>query len=206
MPETLVQIATASAALFVIIDPIGGLPVIMGLLQPMAPEDRRRSLDISILVSLAILLGFAAAGVWLLGVFGVGLSELLLAGGLVLVVVGMDVLFGFLPPASCSVEDACIIPIASPLLAGPGAITTVMLTMHKLPGPRSYLVAGVSVVLALAVSWVILRQGERLLALLGRRGSLVIAKLMGIVILAIGVSFALRGITGYLTSIGIITG
>jgi len=100
--EILVHIATASAALFVIIDPLGGLPIIMGLLQPMAPEDRRRSLDVSILVSLAILLGFAAAGLWLLGLFGVGVNELLIAGGLVLVVVGMNVLFEFLPPVKAA--------------------------------------------------------------------------------------------------------
>lgn len=202
----LLHVATTSVALFVIIDPIGGLPVIMGLLQPMSPRERLRALDTSILVSLGILLAFAIAGVWLLGIFAVGLHELLIGGGLVLVVVGMDVLFGFLPERRCAAEDACIVPIALPLLAGPGAITTTMLAVSKLPSPENYLVVLSSLVLSLGLSWVILRQGDWLLARLGRRGSLVVAKLMGIVILVIGVSFALRGITGYLTSIGAISG
>ncbi len=206
MTELLGHIGTTSVALLIIIDPIGGLPVIMGLLQPLSGPERRRALDISILVSMGILLGFAVAGTWLLRIFEVGLHELLIGGGLVLVVVGMDVLFGCLPRTSWSVEDACVVPIASPLLAGPGAITTVVMAVSKLPAPENYLVVLSSVVLSLGLSWAILRQGEWLLARLGRRGSLVVAKLMGVVVLVIGVNFVLRGITGYLVALGAVAG
>lgn len=196
----LIAIGEASLTLFIIIDPIGNLPIISALFRQFSAEEQRRSIDTSVLVSGAILLGFAALGLQLLRIFGVGLSEMLIAGGLLFLVIGMDMLFGFLPAATCDARTVCIVPVASPLLAGPGAITTVLVTVQGHPFPLNYLITAAAVVIALGVGWLILRRVEAITRLLGERGSLVVGKLMGIVVTAIAVSFIVRGIEGIIAA------
>ena len=76
-----------------------------------------------------------------------------------------------------------------------------MLTMHSLPFPRNYAVALVSVLVALAVAWLILAHAHYLNRLLGERGSVVVTKLMGIIVTSIAVSFILRGIEGFIAGL-----
>jgi len=194
LSELLPAIAQVTLTLFIIIDPIGNLPVISGLLHGFEPEQRRRSVDTAVLVSLGILIAFAFLGTELLGLFGVGTGEMLVAGGVLFTVIGMDMIFGFLPGGTCDPETACVVPVATPLLAGPGAITTVLLAVHREPFPSGYLVATVAVIISLAATWLILRRIEELMALLGERGTLIVGKLMGIVVMAIAVSFVVRGV------------
>ncbi|MGI5818003.1 MAG: MarC family protein [Armatimonadota bacterium] len=194
--EVLIVIGEASLTLFIIIDSVGNLPIISGLFRQFSPEEQRRSIDTSVLVSAAILLGFAALGLQLLRIFGVGVHEMLIAGGLLFLVIGMDMLFDLLPASTCDARTVCIVPVASPLLAGPGAITTVLVTVQTNPLPLNYLIATVSVIIALGASWLILRRVEEITRLLGERGALIVGKLMGIVVTAIAVSFIVRGVEG----------
>lgn len=197
--EILIAIGETSLALFIIIDPIGNLPIISGLFGQFTPEEQRRSIDTSVLVSAAILLGFAALGLQLLRIFGVGFNEMLIAGGLLFIVIGADMLFDLLPTSTCDARTVCVVPVASPLLAGPGAITTTLVAVQANPFPMNYLIATAAVVLALAASWLILRRVEQITRMLGERGALIVGKLMGIVVTAIAVSFITRGIEGIIT-------
>ncbi len=199
MKLLLLDIAQTSVALFIIIDPLGGIPIFAGLLRGKAPERQRHAVGLAVLVALIILIGFAAIGTSVLSLFAVGIDEMTIAGGLMLLIIGLDVIFGFLPQHTTEERDVSIIPMACPLLAGPGAITTVMMTMHAQPFPRNYVVALASVVLTLGVTWAILARLDRLDRLLGERGSLVLAKVMGIILTSIAVSFILRGIEGFVT-------
>lgn len=198
--EMLIAIGETSLTLFIIIDAIGNLPIISSLFRQFTAEEQRRSIDTSVLVSAAILLGFAALGLQLLRIFGVSVNEMLIAGGLLFLLIGMNMLFDLLPNATCDPRTVCIVPVASPLLAGPGAITTVLVTVQANPFPFNYLVAVASVMVALSVSWLILRRVESITRLLGERGALISGKLMGIVVTAIAVSFIVRGIEGIMTS------
>ncbi|MGD9495367.1 MAG: MarC family protein [Armatimonadota bacterium] len=191
-PELIVAIGQTALVLLVILDPVGLLPVLAALFHGFTPEERRRSLDTAVLVSLGILVAVALVGTQALALFGVTTNELLIAGGLLFLLLGLDMMFGLLPQSVCDPQTACIVPVASPLLAGPGAITTVLLTVNRDPFPSGYLVAGV----AMGITWVILRRLDDLMRLLGERGALLLSKLMGIVIMAIAVSFVVRGIEG----------
>ena len=102
---------------------------------------------------------------------------------------------GGVTAGTCDPRTACVVPVATPLLAGPGAITTVLLTVHREPFPSGYVIAIAATVLAMAVTWVVLRRIEGLMRVLGERGALIVGKLMGIVVMAIAVSFAVRGVT-----------
>ena len=194
--EILIAIGETSLALFIIIDPIAGLPIISSLFRPFSPDEQRRSIDTSILVSAGILLGFGALGRQLMRILGVSFHEMLIAGGLLFLVLGMDMLFGLLPNAQCDPRTVCIVPVASPLLAGPGAITTTLVAVQRVPSPTGYLIAAAAVVVALFASWLILRRVDELTRLLGERGSLIIGKLMGSVVTSIAVSFVVRGVEG----------
>ena len=129
-------------------------------------------------------------------ILGVSFNEMLIAGGLLFLVLGMDMLFGLLPNAQCDPRTGCIVPVASPLLAGPGAITTTLVAVQRFPSPTGYLIAAAAVVVALFASWLILRRGDELTRLLGERGALIIGMLMGIVVTSIAVSFVVRGVEG----------
>jgi multiple antibiotic resistance protein len=194
--EILIAIGETSLALFIIIDPIAGLPIISSLFRQFSPDEQRRSIDTSILVSAGILLGFGALGLQLMRILGVSFNEMLIAGGLLFLVLGMDMLFGLLPNAQCDPRTVCIVPVASPLLAGPGAITTTLVAVQRFPSPTGYLIAAAAVVVALFASWLILRRVDELTRLLGERGALIIGKLMGIVVTSIAVSFVVRGVEG----------
>jgi multiple antibiotic resistance protein len=193
--ELLPAIGKTTLTLFIIIDPLGNLPIISGLLRGFSPEERRSSVDTSVLVSFLILAGAGLVGREILGLFGVGTGEMLIAGGALFTVIGMDMMFGFLPTGTCDPKTACVVPVATPLLAGPGAITTVLLAVQRQPLPSGYLVAGIAIVVVLVLTWLVLRRVEDLMRVLGERGALIVAKLMGIVVMAIAVSFVVRGVT-----------
>jgi len=193
----LAQIAQTALALFIIIDPLGGLPVFVSLLRDMPAHRRRRTINLGVLVALLVLLTFAAVGMNLLGLFGVGLPELMIAGGLMLLIIGLNEVFGFLTNMATYNEKVGIVPIACPLLAGPGAIVTLMVSMQRTPFPTNYLVILASTILAMAASWLILIHAHSLSRLFGERGALVLAKLMGIVVTAIGTHFILQGLLNF---------
>ena len=188
------DVALTSITLFIIIDPLGGLPVFAGLLKGMSRPEQRRTAHTAVGVSFLILMLFSTIGMKVLGLFDVGIEELMVAGGLMLLIIALNEIFGFLPARPAEQEEVGIIPMACPLIAGPGAITTVMLTMQRLEAPYSFVVVTAGICLALFAVWAILLGVNPLSRLLGRRGSLILGKLMGIVLAAIATSFIVRGI------------
>ncbi|MCD6335581.1 MAG: NAAT family transporter [Candidatus Latescibacteria bacterium] len=194
MRELCAEIVRTSVALFVIIDPLGGLPIFTGLLRDMPDREQRKTIRAAVLVSFAILVTFSTVGRKILGLFDVGLNELQIGGGLMLLIIALDQIFGILPKRPGESRDVGIVPIACPLLAGPGAITTIMLTMERVAFPQNYAVALISAILTLSVVYLILSRIHPLSRLFGRRGSLVLSKLMGIILTAIATSFIVQGV------------
>ncbi|MFH1006091.1 MAG: MarC family protein [Candidatus Latescibacterota bacterium] len=199
MWELCAEIARTSVALFIIIDPLGGLPIFAGLLRDMPDGEQRKTIRGAVLVSFGILVIFSTLGRRTLGLFDVGLNELRIGGGLMLLIIALDQTFGILPKRPGELRDVGIVPIACPLLAGPGAITTIMLTMERVPFPRNYAVTLISAIVTLGLVYVILSQIHPLSRLLGRRGSLVLSKLMGIILTAIATSFIVQGVMALAT-------
>lgn len=199
LAELLPAIGRTALTLFIIIDAFGNLPIVASLLRGFSPQERRNAIDTSVLVSLGILVAAGLMGTQILGLFGIGTGEMLIAGGVLLTVLAMDMMFGFLPAGTCDPSTVCVVPVATPLLAGPGAITAVLLAVQRYPFPHGYIVAGGAIIVALALTWLVLRRTDDLMRLMGERGSLIVGKLVGILVMAIAVSFVVRGVTEVVT-------
>ena len=193
-------------ALFVVVDPLGLVPVYMGMTARMTPAERRRTTNIAVVSAVTILLAFSLAGEWMLvRAFGITTHELMIVGGLLLLLIGIiGTLFGEHSyqgdVAEASRHHLGAVPVGCPLLAGPGAITATILTVNAYdPRWRGMAAAAMLVLVVFLLVWAILRFTERIHRILGEVGSLVVTRLAHILLAAIGVHYLVSGIRGVLT-------
>lgn len=186
--ENLIPLLQATAALFIILDPIGLIPVFMAVTQTYSPEQRLATLSKATLVALVLLVVFTFAGAAVLRFFGITVNDFRIAGGILLLVIALRIVgeahYG-MPEGGSG-----IVPLAVPLLVGPGAITTTIV----FSGTYGLWITLSAVLIAFAVMFVIFRYVNFLFKLLGRTGSDVIAKLMGMLLAAIAIQFIRQGI------------
>lgn len=184
----------AVVALFIIVDPVGNIPILITLTESMAADERMRAFHIATLVSLVLLIVFAVVGQQVLNIFGISIYSFMIAGGALLLILAMRILvFGSKVSEVSSTESVGAVPIACPLLVGPGAITTIIVILQT----SGMLITVLSVILNLLVIWIVLRFIEPIHRFLGRTGSSVIARIMAIFIAAIAVQFMVEGVTHY---------
>jgi multiple antibiotic resistance protein len=192
----LIDLLRATIALFVIVDPLGPVPIFANLTKGMSVGDKRRVFRIAAIVGAVLLAAFALVGQELLLLFGISLQSFQIAGGLVLLLLSIEIIFRGERSdklALVSLEETAVFPIAFPLLVGPGAITLTMISIQS----SGLSVALVAIVLVMFVSWVVLRMTDRIYSLLGRTGAAVIARIMALFIAAIAVQYVLAGIQFY---------
>jgi multiple antibiotic resistance protein len=184
----------AVVALFVVVDPIGNVPIFIGLTRNLSPLQRRRTFRSAVIVSAALLLVFAFAGHLLLALFGISIHSFKIAGGLLLLIIAMKILVtGSWEEKEVTPEGVGAVPMAFPLLAGPGAITTTIVMLQIL-GLVEVILA---VVIVILLTSVVLISIERIYLFLGRAGSVVAARLMAIFIAAIAFQFMIEGLRFY---------
>jgi multiple antibiotic resistance protein len=192
--DPIVELVRATVALFIIVDPIGLVPIFSSVTSPLSQPEKTRMFRVVIYTGAALLTVFALVGQELLALFGISLPSFEMAGGLLLLLLSLDILFRgerFAKPGSH--EDVGIVPIAFPLLVGPGAITTTMIAF----GAYGILVTLGSVLIVMLLSWLVMKQTDRIHALLGKTGSSVIAQVMAVFIAAIAIQFIITGIRTY---------
>jgi multiple antibiotic resistance protein len=195
-----VTIASAALLLFLILDPLGNIPVFLGLLKPLPPERRRIVLARELLIALGVLMAFLWGGRYALELMHLRQESVSIAGGIVLFLIGIRMIFP--PPEGLMGEipggEPFIVPMAVPLVAGPSGMAAVMLMGSNEP----HRLAGWS--LALMVAWVataaILFSATYLYRWLGSRVLIAIERLMGMLLVAISVQMFLDGIAAYLGS------
>jgi multiple antibiotic resistance protein len=180
-------------AVFVLADALGNIPILLVLTKGMEPEQRNSVVDRGTIVASLVILGFAFAGKWVLQYLDISMGSLRIAGGLLLLIIALRMLEGELDtPVVEQGRDVAITPLALPLLAGPGTLTTVMLLMSEAPDAHISVVVGI--VLAMFVTWVIVRQAGRIDPLLGPEGAVIITKLLGFLLAALAVEIGSAGI------------
>ncbi|MBP9952025.1 MAG: MarC family protein [Cypionkella sp.] len=193
---------TAFAMLFVVIDPPGLVPMFIALTQGMDPAHRAGMARRACLIAFALLTLFGVAGEPVLGFIGISMPAFRIAGGLLLFLTALDMLFerrtqrreGQHPDPD---HDPSVFPLATPLIAGPGAIATMILLIGQ-SGPGWI---GTFAILSL-LGAMILSTYLFLLAstffenLLGRTGTLVVTRLLGMLLAALSVQFVIDGIRG----------
>ena len=199
----------AFSSLFVIVSPIGAVITFVSLTSDMKVDDKNVLATKSVILACTIALFFAITGKIILNFFGVSIDALRVAGGVLLFTVGFDMILAKVSRGSITDteinksmdrSDIWIFPIALPLLAGPGTITTVIVLM----GTASSILQSMSVVFAIiftfAVTWVLLHFSRRVYKYMGHTGMLVFTRLMGLLLAAMAVNFISLGLWNIYTS------
>ena len=195
MIDLAVNLAKAIIVLFIIVDPFGNIPIFMGLTEKMTDPQKRKVFNIACLVGFILLLVFALTGQEIFMIFGISIYSFEVAGGILLLIISIRILIsGNLSENADSPESLGAVPIAMPLLVGPGAITTTIFSLQS----YGVAIAALSVLIVLILTWVILRFMNSVYKVLGKTGSLVIARVMALLMAAIAIQYILNGLTIFL--------
>jgi multiple antibiotic resistance protein len=150
-----------------------------------------------VLVGFVLLLVFAFLGQEILNIFGLSIASFEIAGGILLLIIAVRILIsGSMPENVDSPETLGAVPIAMPLLVGPGAITTTIFNLQA----YGIEVAIAAVVVVLSITWIILRFINGIYRFLGKTGALVIARVMALLIAAIAIQYILTGLTHFIAT------
>jgi len=186
---------SAAILLFFVMDPIGNIPLFLAALKPVEPDRRLWVVGRELLIAYGLLVGFLYAGRPLLSVLGISEPALTMAGGIVLFLIAIKMVF---PAAHGTLGEPVdgepfVVPLAIPYIAGPSALATVLLMTSRDPGRHTAWLMAVS--LAWLASAVILLLGAKLSSFLGEKGITAIERLMGMVLVASAVQMFLDGVT-----------
>ena len=188
---------TVLAAIFlliIIMDPIGNVPVFLSILKNIPLERRKKIIISELIIAFAILLFFMFVGRFLLQLLQIEQSSLGIAGGIILFIIAIRMIFPGTKPMFTHNEESepLVVPLAIPMLAGPSAIAAVILFMAQEP---SRWIEWIFVVfVASLISGIILLSSEALGSKLGNRALTAIERLMGIFLIMVSVDFILDGI------------
>ena len=196
---------TAFTAMFIVIDPIGLAPLFIAMTQGMTAAQRRKIGARACGVAIGLLLAFALAGEELLTFIGISMPAFRIAGGVLLFLTALDMLFerrqarrqdnadDAIDPA----HDPSIFPLAIPLIAGPGAIATIILLTGQTDSALGFgAVLGVMLIV-IAMVFVMFMAAGLLERLLGKTGINVVTRLLGMLLAALSVQFILDGLKGF---------
>ncbi|MBI5148256.1 MarC family protein [Candidatus Pacearchaeota archaeon] len=179
----------AIVMLFIISDSLGNLPLFITLTLKKTQEERKKIFRQAILTAFTILFVFALIGYLVLSFFDIKLGSFAIAGGLLLLLLGISISLGKEKELITS-KSMAYVPMATPLIAGPGAITAVLLTIQT----SSWLIAVLSIIIVFIITKLIFWKAESLHKLLGKNGSILISRLSGIIVSAIGIEFIINGL------------
>ena len=207
--------AIAFATLFAVIDPVGVAALYAVLTADYSAKQRNKTALRGVSIAAAILLLFAVTGDQLLARLGISLAALRTAGGILLLLIGIDMVFargsgGVSTTASETEEaqqrnDIAVFPLATPLIAGPGTMSAVILLMANARGSvtAQFEVVGV-MLLVLLISYLLLRVAGQVEALLGDTGLKVVSRILGVLLTALAVQLLFDGIgdSGLFTPVG----
>lgn len=203
MIEFLLQ---AFITLFVVIDPPGNAPIFAALSSDMERSQQRRTAIRAIVIAAIILVLFAAFGEILLRALGVSLSAFRIAGGILLMLVAIDMVFarrsggrGATTEEEAEAEareDISVFPLAFPLIAGPGTMTSVLLLAGKADGDPTYLGILFAVLIGiLLLTLILLLLAGKVAKLLGVTGTNVIGRVLGVILAALAAQYIIDGIS-----------
>jgi multiple antibiotic resistance protein len=189
------EFGKAALALFIIVDPFGNIPIFVGLTENVQDVQKKKVYNTATIVGVILLLVFAFAGTGILSLFGLSIYSFEVAGGILLLIIAIRILIsGSIHENVESPESIGAVPIAIPLLVGPGAITTTIFNIQQ----YDTIIAILAVLVVMTATWIILRYISKVYKFLGKTGSLIIARVMALLIAAIAVQYILTGVTHFL--------
>ncbi|RLG60021.1 MarC family protein [Candidatus Geothermarchaeota archaeon] len=179
--------------LFVIFDPVGAVPIFQTFTGGFKEKEMERIARESVVIASLLLFFFAFAGNFILDYLGVTVNDFMIAAGIVLFIFSIDFITGTVESRTRRIEpeSVAIVPIATPLLAGPGSIATVMYLMYEPFGP---LQTAFAITVNAIIAYLIFRSSRKIFALLGRNGTRILSRIMGLLTAAIAISLIRRGL------------
>ena len=201
MPDFLqFAVVTLTSVLF-IVDPIAVIPTYLVITRRETPAQRAKTARRACIAAATILIVFAMGGTYIFQLFGITLPAFRIAGGLILWLVAMDMLHAERRTQESTPEivegqekeDVALTPLAMPMLAGPGAISTIMVLAGQAHEMDKKIIVYASIIITAVISWITLRVGERVVQRLGQTGIRVMTRIMGLLLAAIAVQFAITG-------------
>jgi len=193
----------ALSSIFFLVDPFAALPTFLAITEGSDSARRKRIARKGALTTLIVLGGFAFAGEAIFRVFGITLPAFELAGGVLLLLIGLDMLQAKRSPtqevagdteAAAQKEDAGIVPLGVPMLAGPGAITSVMVLVGQAQTHWQMAAILASIAITAAVCYLVLGHSDVVARVLGDTGIRILVRIMGLLLVALAAQYFVNGL------------
>ena len=195
-------------ALLPMINPLATAPTFLAITEGDTPARRRQQLGMACIYMIAILVGFLIGGRLIMAFFGISIPGLRIAGGLLVAGIGSGMLMA--PPRDPEVDDAAhaaarakrdiaFSPLAMPLMSGPGSIAVTIGFTSLSTVWLDYVAIILGILVVAAITYVTLRLSERVVGVIGLNGMNALSKVMGFLILCIGIQFVVNGVLGVIT-------
>ena len=197
-------------ALFVIIDPFGNVPIFITLLERFKESDRDLMIRRAIIFAAVTLIILTLTGNVIFELLDIKMYSFRIAGGILLLIISIEMLFGRKSRTEASEdieeekENISITPLAIPLLTGPGAITTGIVLFDNAGNDINKIFLMINIVLIFLISYFILSKSNLIFRILGKTGTRVITRVMGLMLSAIAIQFILTGISEAVFDLGIV--
>jgi multiple antibiotic resistance protein len=193
----------ALTSIFVLVDPFAAIPTFLAMTVDSTGTRRRRMAMRAAWTCFLVLAVFGIAGSYIFRLFGITLPAFKIAGGIILGLIGLDMVQARRSPTketpgdteeSLEKEDVGIIPLGIPMLAGPGSISTVMVLVSQSADWRHGAVIFSAIALTAVISYVVLAAADRVRSFLGETGIRILTRMMGLILTAIAVQFVLNAL------------
>jgi multiple antibiotic resistance protein len=200
----------ALSSIFFLVDPFAALPTFLAVTAGQDNAKRLRTARKASLTALVILSTFALAGTYIFKVFGISLPAFEIAGGIILLLIGLDMLEAKRSPTqessdeateAVTKDDAGIVPMGIPMLAGPGAITSVMVLVGQAQSKWQMAAIFGAIAVTAAICWLVLGSATKVAAALGETGIRILIRVMGLLLVALAVQYFVNG----LADLGVLT-
>jgi multiple antibiotic resistance protein len=191
--------------LLAIVNPFGAIPIFVALTADVPNAERKRIARLVVIAVSIILLVSLAFGERVLGFFGITLNSFTVGGGILIMLMAISMVQARLSPVSHTKEEAkeseskasvAVVPLAMPLLAGPGAISTVILYAHKDPRAGHYLLMSAEILILAVILWAVLQMVPWISRHISQTGINIFTRIMGLILMAISIEFIANGLKG----------
>ena len=190
-------------AIFFLVDPFAALPTFLAVTADQDPAKRVRTARKASLTSFIVLTSFAVAGKYIFRLFGITIPAFEISGGIILLMIGLDMLEAKRSQtqesptdtqAASAKDDAGIVPMGIPMLAGPGAITSVMVLVGQVQADWQMLAVFGAIAITAAICFLVLGSATRVARLLGETGIRILVRIMGLLLVALAVQYFVNGL------------
>lgn len=202
-PFTWTEYLKYFAGLLAIVNPVGAVPLFVNMTNQQTPEQKKHTGLVASVATCVVLLVVMLTGETVLRFFGISIASFRVGGGILLLLIAISMLHAKTSPAKHTEEEAidsserdsvAVVPLAIPILAGPGAISTVILYAHRRASFGHYFLLAGEIVLISMVVFICFAAAPYLARILGKTGINIITRIMGLIMAAIGVEFIANGL------------